>query len=222
MGLVLLLSCEGRVGAAHALCLCCGGCGGARAPPFLCVWVARPVFSLFLTAVRIVWRVPSERTRRVIHPFFRTSFSSRVFFCKMFKSVYVAGKNGSAEEKEYIRSAQAQIRKTGLVISHDWTAETVGETESYYEYLARCAKLDMDGVRAADVVVALMMDPKYAYRGTFTEIGGALALGRVVVIVSPHDYASLSAAENCFFHHPSVIHVRTIDEAMPFITGRPQ
>jgi nucleoside 2-deoxyribosyltransferase len=134
--------------------------------------------------------------------------------------VYVAGKCGTAVEVGRVRELQDAVVAAGGVITHDWTRQEgitptpTGLTGERAAYLARCAKLDIDGVLAADAVVALIDDEHYAYRGTFTEIGAALGSRRRVVIVASSPPERLAAAQNCFFHHPDIVRVATTSEAL--------
>jgi nucleoside 2-deoxyribosyltransferase len=64
----------------------------------------------------------------------------------------------------------------------------------------RIAVEELEGVRAADVLVALFPGGF----GTHVEIGAALALGKLVVIHSP-DQKTLDTPYRCIFHyHPKV------------------
>ena len=129
--------------------------------------------------------------------------------------VYVAGK---WIEAPVINAVQARLVSMGHTITHDWTAvEGIGQRDIMTDeernvYRAHCAQLDIAGVQNADAVLALMLDSTYPYRGTFTEIGCALGLGKWVIIVCPDN--SYSCTTNCFFHHPTIIRVNTIEKAL--------
>lgn len=135
--------------------------------------------------------------------------------------VYVAGK---WNEAAVINAVQAQLVTLGHTITHDWTAvEGIGQRDSMTEeerneYRAHCAALDIAGVQNADAVLALMLDKTYPYRGTFTEIGCALGLGKHIVMVCPDN--TYSCTTNCFFHHPSIKRVSTIEEALELFNTR--
>jgi hypothetical protein len=62
-----------------------------------------------------------------------------------------------------------------------------------------------------------MDDPDYSYRGTFTEIGASLALKKPLVVVCPDDEKKHSCTTNCFFHHPNIMQVQTLEEAMNIV-----
>lgn len=78
--------------------------------------------------------------------------------------------------------------------------------------MAHMAVNDLNGVLAADVVVALMDDPKYPYRGTCTELGAALAAKKTVVVINPHG-SEAYCYNNVFYHHPDIIHYQSWAEA---------
>jgi nucleoside 2-deoxyribosyltransferase len=82
----------------------------------------------------------------------------------------------------------------------------------------------LEGVKTADVVVALFTDPFYPYRGTFTELGCALGLGKCVMAVCPAycQYLEIgkdkpSYASNCFFHASRVVHCPSVDTVLPLL-----
>lgn len=143
--------------------------------------------------------------------------------------IYVAGKWApTAAGMEPIRAAQRAVLAAGHTVTHDWTSvegttdQTGWDAATRRAFRAKCAALDIDGVRTADAVVALMTDTAYSYRGTFTELGAALGLGKRVLVVTPaalrlssgSDAPALTAATNCFYEHPSVEHVETVEEAL--------
>ena len=94
----------------------------------------------------------------------------------------------------------------GHTITHDWTTnETPSRTP---EILGNFAKLDIDGVVNADCLIAIMDDPEYMYRGTFTEIGAAIAIGKKIYVYCPNDNAK--CLTNCFIYHPAIIRVDNV------------
>jgi nucleoside 2-deoxyribosyltransferase len=113
-----------------------------------------------------------------------------------------------------------QIRQMGYEITHDWTRvektpnPTPKEQGSY-------AKFDIDGVKKSDVAVAVMDDPDYAYRGTCTEIGCALGVGKPLHIVWPY---SLNSCEkyvqtNVFFWHPDITHHKSWEDFVRYLSA---
>jgi nucleoside 2-deoxyribosyltransferase len=118
--------------------------------------------------------------------------------------IYLAGKWGDrALIRDIMKRLETEQKHT---ITHYWPeCEDVEDTP---RDLGECARLDIEGVRNAEVVIVLMTDPNYAYRGSFTEIGAALALGKPLYIVCHHEEAYCKT--NCFFWHPNITHVESL------------
>ena len=70
--------------------------------------------------------------------------------------------------------------------------------------LGRDSVLDIKGVIEAELVIAIMNDPEYAYRGTFTEIGAALSTNKHIFVFNKNK--SSKCMTNCFYWHPRIIH----------------
>jgi nucleoside 2-deoxyribosyltransferase len=121
----------------------------------------------------------------------------------MVLKIYVAGKWGDRENiSKYIQD----IQKHGFEISYDWTKNEIQECRTHEE-MSFFAEKDMNGVKTSDVVVLLITDKEYAYRGTFTEMGGALALNKTIFIVDPFENAVCHS--NIFYWHPLIYHVKS-------------
>lgn len=118
--------------------------------------------------------------------------------------VYVAGK---WSDKYSIREIMDRVEKMGGEITYDWTKNI---STKCHEKLGESAKLDINGVVKADYVIFIMTDPNYPYRGTFTELGAALATGKTIFLYCPDE--SSYCVTNCFFHHPGIIRVESIQE----------
>jgi hypothetical protein len=73
------------------------------------------------------------------------------------------------------------------------------------------ALLDIDGVRDADIVLAVMDDHSYPYQGTWTEVGAAVALNKRVIIVSP------VPPKNIFAYHPQIELKETVTQALQYL-----
>lgn len=131
--------------------------------------------------------------------------------------VYVAGKFTTPEET---RAVQAACHTAGHAITYDWTTNHIPTSTGIHDrrrLRREYAIADLNGVREADVVLALFTDPTYAYRGTFTEIGFALAQGKRVLAVCPHykgEGLEPAYATNCFFEAPGVLHIPTVEAAL--------
>lgn len=87
-------------------------------------------------------------------------------------AVYVAGCFHTRETEavplmNYIRD------ELGGTITHDWTSYEL-EYHDWFDRSQRCAEADVRGVLEADVMVALLTQPDYPYKGTRTEMGVAM------------------------------------------------
>ena len=99
------------------------------------------------------------------------------------------------------RAEQAEALSKALSV-HGWerTFAWSGEDEAGPEGYAQIALLELDGVREADVLIAMLP----AGKGTHVEIGAALAWDKPVILHSP-DRKTLENPYPCVFHyHPGV------------------
>jgi hypothetical protein len=124
--------------------------------------------------------------------------------CTLKKKVYIAGKYTDP----FISECMEIIKSKGHEITHDWVKK-LGSLP------CDAAINDIIGVKRCDILIAIMDDPDYAYRGTFTEIGAALALEKRIIIVNPNDRSYCK--ENCFYEHPIIEHVKTFKDAIDSI-----
>jgi nucleoside 2-deoxyribosyltransferase len=106
--------------------------------------------------------------------------------------------------------------KLGHTITHDWTTF---EGEGM-EKMKLSAEKDIKAIQECNVLVAFLTDPKYAYRGTYTELGASLALNKKTIIVSSCDQQAYYRS-NCFYHHPNIIHVESWNEAILLLKAIP-
>ncbi len=118
--------------------------------------------------------------------------------------LYVAGK---WSDKDEIGKKIQEFRELGHTITHDWTQIETSLNQDP-EALKKYSSLDIEAVRECEMLIAWMTDPKYAYRGTYTEIGCALGLKKKVVIISEHTKYNPEVyyTTNIFFHHPDIKH----------------
>lgn len=122
--------------------------------------------------------------------------------------LYIAGK---FSEKVQIRKYMDDAVKLGHTITHDWTqSEQDGDG---VEKMKNSAEKDIQAVKDCDCIIIILTDPKYAYRGTFTELGCSLGLEKKVIIVSQPDPNNYYWS-NCFYHHHAIVHVETWKEAI--------
>lgn len=131
---------------------------------------------------------------------------------KMVK-VYVAGKWG---DRHIIADVICQLEEKGIEITHNWTtSEVFDDDKKTEEYAVLYSELDIDGVRRADVMIAIITDPDYAYRGTCTELGAALGLRKPVYVIDPYDNSGF--ASNIFSKHRLVKKVDHISELIAIL-----
>ncbi len=131
--------------------------------------------------------------------------------------IYVAGK---WSEKEAIRAFMERLRKAGHEITEDWTQHPASAEPGKAKdstLLALDAAADLRGIKNAQILIAVMQDSKYPYRGTFFEIGFALGLGKGVMIVASSDPEAAFRAV-AFFHVATIIKVNTEDDAMTVLS----
>lgn len=121
--------------------------------------------------------------------------------------------SGKWSDKEKVHQQIRELESMGCLITHDWTQVEQSNRDS--KALGEYAAYDINGVTQSNIHVVLMEDPEYAYRGTFTEIGAALALGKRVILMCPFEEGYCTT--NVFFHHPRIEHVKTWDEVKELI-----
>ena len=133
--------------------------------------------------------------------------------------IYLAGKYDDITNYNHFKQI---IDESGHIITYDWTirAEQFKNKKKTSKDLQIDAELDINGVMEADITIAIMNDPTYVYRGTLTEIGASIARDILrkkqgTIIVSSNE--NIYAATCCFYYHPGIIRVSTIEEALVFI-----
>lgn len=119
---------------------------------------------------------------------------------------------GSYQGRQDLKPLIGDLMARGYECTWNWPeAEVHGQDHTTMGHFA--AK-DIQGVLDADVVVAVVDDPSYAYRGTFTEIGCALGSGKPVIVFCPIPHGDMYARTNCFFCHPAITHTSTWEETL--------
>lgn len=126
------------------------------------------------------------------------------------KQFYLAG---MWSDRDRLRHLVQQIEERyGWVCSHRWMDYTDRSQ-------AQMSELDVNGVQAADVLLVIMDNPEYEYRGTFCEIGVALgSIGTRVCIYNPFERTSSMSC--CFYHHPQIFHWKHLDAMLEFALNR--
>ena len=130
--------------------------------------------------------------------------------------------------RKEVSEMNKKLRAAGFDIVSNWIEMENGICTP--KALADDALRDTNEVASADVVLCIMNDDKYAFRGTWTEFGYGLALGKRVIIVCSGLGAEKQISENryeypyqcmtnVFFWHPDVERVRTLDDAICLLKG---
>lgn len=128
--------------------------------------------------------------------------------------IYVAGRWNSREQ---LLARAESLERQGAEITHKWMlVETKSERTSAMR--GQLALDDTEGVKTADVVVVVIDNVDYPYRGTYCEIGTAIGHGVPVVMYEAVDIPDSSyVGQNIFFHHPHIHHVKSWDAVNSFL-----
>ena len=112
----------------------------------------------------------------------------------------------SFHNKEAHKECRRFFSDRGDELTFDWTVYSF-IPDPYVMYTI--ATKEIDAVKAADFVVVLLPGG----RGTHTEFGAALALGKPVFVVAPHPQQLLDSQglTNPFYYHSSVQVVARIE-----------
>lgn len=141
-------------------------------------------------------------------------------------SIYVA--SGWPFRAEIARINARLNAMPELRVISTWVENKDGNNEPTNQ--GRDAQRDTDQVGVCDVLLAIMDDPSYAYRGTNVEIGYALGSGKRVIVVcaglgtekrvtdTHYEYA-FNCMTNVFFHHPRIERVCTLEEAIALLAS---
>ena len=127
--------------------------------------------------------------------------------------IYLAG---PWETHPALRLRAAELKEAGFEITHEWYSKNIGLT-------SECdGLLDTIGVERCDVFVAVMPLPDYAYMGTFTELGMALALKKHIYVVMPADSESVKfkPRRNVFLRSGAVCMLETWEDFLKAIGAR--
>lgn len=149
---------------------------------------------------------------------------------KVSKNVYVAG---GWISRETIRVKNNDLRSLGFNITSKWIERENGinNPDDYRE----CSKFDINEIAQSDTVLAFMTDPKYAYRGTFTEIGCAIGSGKRIIVICDGICTKVddnisdrkkqtvtfshACMQNVFFWDYRIEHVKTFEDAVKLLSG---
>ena len=119
--------------------------------------------------------------------------------------IYVVGK---WQDRFKVRSIQADLRELGHQITVDWTTSDFGPDGvlGTPQRMQEIALEDLQGVKDADAVVALIQDNNHVYKGVWVEIGIALADNKPVYVIG-------NAGDTCIFmNHPAVRKITSLKD----------
>ena len=129
--------------------------------------------------------------------------------------------------RQNVTEINQELRNKGLNVISTWVEEENGINTP--EDFAKDAFRDTRQVSEADVLLAVMNDDKYVYRGTWTEIGVGIALQKEIILVcagygqekkisETHYEYPYYCMNNVFFWHPAITRVKTLEEAINILT----
>lgn len=85
---------------------------------------------------------------------------------------------GSSDDLQRIKDMMFALQLDGHTITHDWTAHFDEAVKDYVQF----AHNDISGIHSADTIILIFEKP-LTYRGTFTELGLAIAWRKPVIIL---------------------------------------
>lgn len=120
-------------------------------------------------------------------------------------NVYIAG---SFSQRKKIYRKMKLLENLGFTIAFKWPLYP-------HMSLDEAAEKEIKGIETCDLFIACFTDPNplYEYRGTFTELGAALAFKKPIFLIEEENgngKRGLSESvepyykSNCFFHHPDI------------------
>ena len=125
----------------------------------------------------------------------------------MAKTFYLIGKFAT---RENIAERIKDVEKFGLKVTHNWTLK-----ENYSQPKSEQVYQDIEGVKRADFVIAVINNPTYAYRGSFSEIGAAIATGKTVYLIT--DNCEKGSVNHCFLSHKNIVRFSTWEGFLQFL-----
>lgn len=121
--------------------------------------------------------------------------------------IYVAGSFG---DRNQILQIMKNIEAKGHIVTHYWPLYEVEKREK-----SDMAYHDIKGVEECDLLIAIMDKPDYPYRGSYTEIGAAIAYKKRIVIYCPDEKSNCKT--NVFYYYPTIIHKSLWDDVWSYI-----
>ena len=122
--------------------------------------------------------------------------------------IYIAA---PVPDRGWAQDIQKLCETHGFEVVSSW----VTDEETGYEKggLAQKALRDMDELQVADTLIAYCVNPGDSGGGMHSEIGAALALGKLVVIIDKRS--------GVLTYHPNVYRVANIQDALTFLVLYP-
>jgi len=125
------------------------------------------------------------------------------------KSFYLIGRFSN---REIISEKIKEIEQIGFNNTHNWTDE-----KNYSQPKSNQVEQDINGVIKADIIIAIIDNPKYQYRGSFAEIGCALGLGKIVYLITNN--CERGSVAHCFLFHKNIIRFQTWEGFINFLNS---
>lgn len=97
--------------------------------------------------------------------------------------IYISGKWA---DRDQVQNYMVRLAKAGHTITEDWTQH---HHPPSFDEAQRYAMADILGIKNCDAIVVIF-ERNYRYRGSFIEIGAALALGKPVLILGDKELDS--------------------------------
>lgn len=130
--------------------------------------------------------------------------------------------SGRIDDIENVRKVQANFKKAGHTITHDWTKNETGDKLlggakdklADPKETAKRAALDINGVINSDVYV-ICTNNKSVGKGMYVELGAALALAEKnsspkVFLLGEMNHMTI------FYLHPKIIKVSSVKEILNY------
>ena len=117
---------------------------------------------------------------------------------------------GKFATRETIGERIKVLESLGHECAHNWTKKenyTAPKSEQVYK--------DLMGVTNAELVIAVIDNPNYHYRGSFAEIGCALGQGKRVHLITNN--CEKGSVTHCFLSHKNIIKFSTWEGFLDYI-----
>lgn len=127
----------------------------------------------------------------------------------MLAKVYVAA---PWQDRARANEIAIMLVSRGFQITHDWWMYEGEEKDESHEFLQRCAELDVQGVKDADIVIVLNTQKS---EGKAVEQGLAIGWKKPIICITEKG----APTSNIFYNLPCYTHVNDIDTAIAIMTN---